>query len=313
MITGTISLQLEYIGYTLNMVDRTESYPFVSVIVPVYNGIPEIEACITGLLGQSYPDDTYEIIVVDNGSEDGTSACVQEFDGVTLLEELNVQSSYAARNTGIEAASGEIFAFLDSDCTAVPEWIEQGVETLQSEKANLAGGTVEFTYSDPPTAAERLDSIAHMQMEHDIRNRGVAKTANLFVHRSVFDSVGRFPDDVQSGGDVEWTKRATDAGHTLVYAPGAKVFHPARQFRALLRKNYRVGKGKYASGTDRSPWYLCRKLLPPRPRRHVDAIGETFDKNPSVSALVQTYLVSWVCKLAIASGWLDKFTSRIRR
>ena len=74
-------------------------------------------------------------------------------------------------------------------------------------------------------------------------NRGVAATANLFVKAEVFESIGLFPDNVKSGGDVQWTARATEKGFLLVYDAQTIVYHPARLFGELLVKLYRVGIG----------------------------------------------------------------------
>ncbi len=220
----------------------TTNLPLVSVIVPVYNGEKQIRACIEALLNQSYPKSRYEILIVDNGSTDATAELVKKYP-VRLLEEREIQSSYAARNKGIRNARGEILAFIDSDCVATSTWVEEGVEILNSESADLVGGKVEFVYSKDRTTAELFDSITSMQIESDIKDRNIGKTANLFVKSLLFDKIGMFPDSVQSGGDVQWTSRATRNGFSLVYAPEAIVKHPARRLKKLLKKQYRVGKG----------------------------------------------------------------------
>lgn len=216
--------------------------PFVTVIVPVYNDAQRIGTCVGALLAQTYPRDCYEVIVVDNGSSDATREVAGRFP-ITVLVENEIQSSYAARNRGIRHAKGELLAFTDSDCTPAPQWIAEGVRAMREQGADLVGGNVRFVYSPSPTGAEVYDSISNLQMEQSIRERKVAKTANLFVRRSVFDEVGLFQDGLQSGGDIFWTKQATSAGKRLVYAPTAEISHPTRRLRELLRKQYRVGRG----------------------------------------------------------------------
>jgi len=218
--------------------------PFVSVIVPVYNDEQRIAICVKALLAQDYQRDRYEVIVVDNGSTDGSFAAVQPFP-VMLLRETDTQSSFAARNLGLHHASGELFAFTDSDCTPAPTWLREGVAALQSG-ADLVGGNVRFVFSPRPTGAEVCDSMANMQMERNIRERGVAKTANLFATKDVIAAIGPFPHDLRSGGDVIWTRRATSAGFQLVFCQKAEVAHPTRRLRALLKKQYRVGHGQRA-------------------------------------------------------------------
>jgi glycosyltransferase involved in cell wall biosynthesis len=218
------------------------TWPFVSVIVPVRNDLG-VTACIEALLGQTYPRDRYEILIVDNGSTDGTPHAIKRHP-VTLLVEDRLSSSYAARNKGVRYARGEVIALADADCRPEPRWIEEGVKGLHSHAADLVGGHVAFLYSARPSGAEIFDAQNNMQQERDIRKRRVAKTANLFVRAHVFDRIGLFPE-VQSGADVYWTRRATDHGLVLAFAPRAVVTHPARRLGALLRKGYRVGRGRH--------------------------------------------------------------------
>lgn len=219
-----------------------DSLPFVSVIVPVYNDPTGISRCLDALRSQTYSNDQFEVLVVDNGSTDDTREAIQEFD-VKLLIEDEVQGSYAARNRGIENAAGSVLAFTDADCTPDPNWIEAGVETLQAEDADLVGGRVVFEFSEQKTAAERFDASVNMRNDKSVRD-GVAKTANVFVRRTVVDDVGLFPSHLPSGGDVHWTQTATDSGYRLVYGEQAIVHHPSRGLAELLRKQYRVGTGQ---------------------------------------------------------------------
>lgn len=226
----------------MHEIETTVEQPFVSVIIPVFNDPDGIRQCLNSLTNQTYPEDRFEIIVVDNDSTDHTPGVVQEFD-VTMCVESGIQGSYAARNTGIEAADGEIIGFTDADCTPSSLWIEAGVSALAEADADMAAGRIRFDFSDEPTSAERFDALMNMRNDKSI-NKGVAKTANLFVRRRVFDQIGSFPDYLISGGDVFWTRKATNAGFELVFAPRAVVRHPSRQLGELLRKQYRVGIGQ---------------------------------------------------------------------
>ena len=120
----------------------TETNPFVSVIVPVYNDPEGIRDCLTALSEQSYPDDRYEVIVVDNGSTDSTRSVISEFP-VTFRIEDEIQGSYAARNTGIANAHGDVFGFVDADCTPEPN-CRPGFwpRTLRIFRGSQPGGTI---------------------------------------------------------------------------------------------------------------------------------------------------------------------------
>jgi glycosyltransferase involved in cell wall biosynthesis len=217
--------------------------PFVSIIVPVYNDETRIGTCIKALLRQTYPAVNLEIIIVDNCSTDRTLDKIKHFP-IKILHENNIQSSYAARNKGIIHARGEIIAFTDSDCTPVAEWLAEGIKAFQKKSVDITSGNVRFTFSSDKTGAEIYDSLTNMQIEENIIRRKVSKTANLFVRSVVFKKIGFFPSRLQSGGDVIWTGLATKNGYNLVYTHRAEVSHPARKLRALMKKQYRVGKGQ---------------------------------------------------------------------
>jgi len=245
--------------------------PFVSIIVPVYNDPKGIGACVRALLNQTYPPENYEILVVNNASTDDTAKVVESF-GVTALSESDIQGSYAARNTGVLHAKGNILAFTDADCLPVSDWLIQGVTALERHEADLLSGHVRFLYSDRRTGAELWDSITNMQIEENIAERNITKTANLFVRKRVFDEIGLFPEELKSGGDVIWTGRATSKGKKLIYHASAEVAHPARRIKELFAKQVRVGKGQPAIWMENGDSALqvaariLRGLIPIRPR-----------------------------------------------
>ena len=220
----------------------SEEQPFVSVIVPVYNDPNGIRECLKALGSQTYPKDLFEVLVVDNGSTDHTRDIIKQFD-VELLVEDEIQGSYAARNLGIESAKGEVLAFTDADCIPDPEWVANGIRTLMEQSADLVGGRVVFEFSNEKSPAERFDASVNMRNDKSVRD-GMAKTANVFVRVSVVDDIGPFPNHFISGGDVQWTRKATNAGYRLVYGENAIVRHPSRSLNDLLKKQYRVGKGQ---------------------------------------------------------------------
>lgn len=229
---------------------KVKGLPFVSVIVPIYNAEAELSGLIKSLVEQTYPSESHEILLVDNGSLDQSRVLMDRltrpYEGrFRLLVERATRGSYAARNLGLSEAKGELIAFADADCRPVETWIEAGVSCLLEQKADLAGGHIIFTYKkEQPSAAEWVDARTNMQMKQDIINRGVTKTANLFVWRKLFDAIGPFRSDLQSGGDVEWTGRATQNGYQLVFAERAALYHPARNWAELFKKQVRVGRGQ---------------------------------------------------------------------
>ena len=290
----------------------------VSVIVPVYNAEKNIEKLIDSLIKQDYPSDSYEIIFIDNNSTDSTYNLIKknilEYP-IKLFKETNIQSSYAARNRGILNSSHDILAFTDSDCIANPKWILNGVETLIREHAGLVGGAIQFYYSDQKTASEMYDSISGIQTKAYIHERNAAPTANLFVNRALFEKLGPFPDDVKSGGDLQWTYNATKKGYKLVYSDNAIVYHPSRTFTQLLRKQFRAGTGltlfKTREGDVNNKIYegILRFIFYPT--------TSTIDKwiqergTPEMRGKIMRMLaISYLCKISYGFGFLLTFLKK---
>jgi len=279
--------------------------PHISVIVPLYNDSSHIGLLLESLLEQDYPNDLLEIIIIDNNSTDTSKQSAQKFP-VTVLEETKIQSSYAARNKGIRHAKGQILAFIDSDCTADAQWLRHGASKLFTESADLVGGQAKFTFSKKETAAEYFDSLTNLALESKI-SRGVAATCNLFVKAEVFDSIGLFPDNVKSGGDVQWTHRATQNGFPLVYAPNAVIYHPARLLPELLRKLYRVsiGMGQILISKQSPKVQIVRAVigkLKPNRLSFIRQLNAQKGSNSMNRKLIRIWLTANLCRFVMALG-----------
>jgi len=227
-----------------NVEEIKMNYPFVSVILPVYNGERYIKKCLESLMNQSYPKDKYEVIVIDNGSSDSTVEILKTITNsqIQVLYESK-RGSYAARNTGVSHSEGEILAFIDSDCVADNNWLMLGVYNLKLiNNQGVIGGRVEF-FSDITNSWGVFDTATFLNQEKAVKS-GTAVTANLFVPKEIFLKIGLFDDELQSGGDVEWTKRCKDKGYILKYCSEVLVYHPVRSsFKELSKKCFRVGYG----------------------------------------------------------------------
>lgn len=124
---------------------------FFSIIIPTYNRRPILEKCLTALEQQPLPANTavdgYEVVVVDDGSTDGTVAWLQQtaaFPHVRLVEQDH-QGPAAARNLGIASAKGDTIIFIDSDLVVTPDFLRAHSETLQQEAEHLGSDRL-FTY-----------------------------------------------------------------------------------------------------------------------------------------------------------------------
>src|SRR4051794_25606038 len=102
------------------------TYPAVSVVIPTYNRGPFLERTIRSLVGQSYPADKLEVIVVDDGSMDGTGQILERCQETSACLRVLRQAKHGpatARNLGIQQSHGEIILFMDDDCVADERWV----------------------------------------------------------------------------------------------------------------------------------------------------------------------------------------------
>jgi glycosyltransferase involved in cell wall biosynthesis len=226
--------------------------PFVSVIIPVLNDFKRLKICLKALEQQTYPQELYEVIVVDNGSIENIELLIEKYPRALLTYESKL-GSYSARNHGIAISSGEILAFTDSDCLPTDTWIENGVKALLSlPNYGLIAGKIEFFFKrfNAPTAIEVFDSITNLQQKKYVKEYHFGATANLFTYKQLFEEVGYFNSDLQSGGDAEWGGRVFSHSYVVSYSEDCCVFHPARNsLKQLIKKVIRQTKGS----RDRNP------------------------------------------------------------
>jgi glycosyltransferase involved in cell wall biosynthesis len=210
--------------------------PSVSVVVPAYNEATTIEGCLDPLLDQSYPRERYEVVVVDNGSTDGTAAVVEEYP-VALVSTPD-GGQYAARNAGIERATGDVLAFTDADVRVAGDWIESGVRAFERVGTDaVVYGRTRPSVDDEPDLWERYDAVRSFGGER-------RQTWNLFATQSVFDRVGRFREHFLSGGDLEWAGRVERSGIPIYHDDAVSAAHPPSDSPgALHRRHVRLGYG----------------------------------------------------------------------
>ena len=211
---------------------------FVSVIIPVFNDSERLQKCLEALQNQTYPQDLYEVIVVDNGSDESIESVVNQFNQALAAYE-STPGSYAARNKGISLAKGEVLAFTDSDCLPAYNWLETGVKHLLSvPNCGLVAGKINMFFKDPnrPRAVELYDSITYLDQKQYIEQYNFGATANLFTFKKVFQDVGLFNHQLKSWGDKEWGNRVFSFDYSIIYADDCCVDHPARNSIIQLSK-----------------------------------------------------------------------------
>jgi glycosyltransferase involved in cell wall biosynthesis len=236
----------------------------VSIIIPVYNDPQGIQTTIESLCDQTASN--YEVIIVDNGSTDNTASVVRRYatnDSIRLASETEIQSSYAARNTGIDHATGNVLGFIDSDMWVEDNYVESIKTTVDDRESPYVGCHVEIIAGE--RSVERYNATTGFPIARYIKQDQFAPTCCLAVHRSVFNQVGKFDERLTSGGDLEFGKRVAAAGFKQVYEPEITLYHPARKrLRELIAKQRRVARGKEQLRRYHPNRFNHRSLVHPR-------------------------------------------------
>ena len=222
------------------------SLPFVSVIVPVYNDAGPLALCLDALEAQTYPRNTYEVVVVDNASDEPIGPLVGRYARARCTTEVT-PGSYPARNRGLAVSRGEVIAFTDADCVPTPGWIASGVRALAEHPGcGAVAGRLQLTFRNParPTALDLYSSLITRRQQVNVEH-GFGETANLFTRRAVVDRVGAFDPQLRARGDVVWGRRVGAAGYRIVYAEDATARHPAPSILKFCRRVRRMTGGRF--------------------------------------------------------------------
>ncbi|OUL30104.1 glycosyltransferase [Nostoc sp. RF31YmG] len=220
--------------------------PKVSVVVPIYNGEIDLPDLISCLLSQTYPKDRVEYLLVDNNSSDRTLTFLKtaaELSPLTIhpLSENQIQSSYAARNTGIRSATGEIIAFTDADCRPQPQWLESLIQPFINLDVVIVVGEI-TALPGKSILEQHADRQETLSQKHTLSHHFCAygQTANLAIRRFALEKVGLFRPYLTTGGDADicWRILMAKIGK-LEFAPNAVVQHRHRTTLKELQSQWR--------------------------------------------------------------------------
>ena len=239
--------------------------PTLSIIIPVHNDQRGIDSLLSALSTQQSQDNELEVIVVDNLSNP-VITIQPSFRSFARVISCTIKGSYAARNAGVAASSGEILAFTDADCLPSSRWIEAGVNALkQHQEEHIIGGEVKIAAPSERTGTALYQYITGFQQKKNIDEKGFSITANIFCWRSTFNRIGNFDETLLSGGDRQWCWRAQRLGVEVCYSQEAYVSTPPRQhFASALRQARRVTAGRMMLLQYHSELCSQQELLPHR-------------------------------------------------
>ncbi len=242
----------------------------VSVIIPAHNEVTFIPRVIRAVLAQRPAEAELEVIVVDDGSADGTPQAARAA-GARVLELAGTGGNpAAARNRGAAAAGGDPLIFLDADCIPGEGWLA-AILAAHERGATVVGGALDLPPGLPATA--RCDYYCGWYLVHSRRPAGPVPhhpPPNLSVRRAAFLGTQGFTERQPlsyTNEEREWQAELQRNGHRMDFEPKAVAYHYNRPgFRNLLRRNYRWAytaiESKSQTGAARFSWiYRHPRLL----------------------------------------------------
>ncbi|MBM4055978.1 MAG: glycosyltransferase [Planctomycetes bacterium] len=197
----------------------------VSVIVPAYNAEKIIGQCLQALKQQNYPSESYEIILVNDGSRDETGKVAQNFN-IKYFWQGN-QGPATARNKGAKEAKGEIILFTDSDCVPDPNWIKEMIAPFNDQNVMAVKGAYRNKQKSIVARFAQLEFEERFEMLKKAESIDMVDTYSAGFRKETFLQLGGFDTSfpVANNEDTELSYRMSKMGYKMVFNPNAIVVH----------------------------------------------------------------------------------------
>ncbi len=218
---------------------KNPKYRYIfSVIVPTYNRVDELKELLFSLEQQTLSQDLFEVIIVDDGSEDSTSDLVEQFSAkgnlnITFLKQ-NHQGPGPARNLGMNKAAGNFFVFIDSDCIADKNWLQAYAKKLETVLPAGFGGPDKVLPDFLPVQKAIDYSMTSFITTGGIRGHSKKKISKYFprsfnmgVRADIIDEIGGM-GNLRHGQDIEFSNRIIKTGQPVIKVDDAIVYHKRR-------------------------------------------------------------------------------------
>jgi len=282
--------------------------PKLSVIIPTHNSKSTIENCIHSLISQSVPRDEFEIIVVDDGSKDGTPDLVKKLGANEVIVTTPCFQG-KARNIGVEHSKARLLAFLDSDCEAKEGWIKTIIEELKNLQA--IGGPV--LNGNPQSLTAWGEYFVEFCAFHENRKRSTIRTipgCNIACTKEVFFKAGGFTDKRLSE-DILFAECLRRGGINEVFVPEVQIRHLCRtQLNKVLSHQKLLGKF-FVRNLENIPGTKSTLLKKSRSVIPIVVIGKTIKsanyaiKAKKISKFILAFPIIFLANISFAHGFFS--------
>ena len=229
----------------------------VSFIVPCKNESSYIEICIRSILSQKSEIFQYELIVIDNGSTDGSIEIIKKFLPKIYLILLPKAKISNIRNHGARIAKGTWLAFIDGDVEIDSNWSEEFIKILKMFEDMKIDKEIIVTGStcNIPKDTNWIQKVWHEQLlMRDKKNDRYINSGHLIVHRKIFRKVDGFDSNIETGEDEKFCEDARLNGALIIKNKNLRVIHYGYPSTTLQFFNRERWHGKGMRSHLRKPW-----------------------------------------------------------
>jgi GT2 family glycosyltransferase len=205
--------------------------PLVSVVIPTYARPERLCGCLAALARQTMPADTFEIVVVDDGSHQPVVPPADTTPAgptIRIIRQPNAGPS-AARNRGVQEARGELIALTDDDCLPTPNWLESLVTAHRQRPDALVGGITFNGLTDDvfATTSQMIIDLVYEHFNTDESSAYFLTSNNMLCSRAAYSELGGFDTSFPRAGaeDRDFCNRWRASGRLLRLIPTATLEH----------------------------------------------------------------------------------------
>lgn len=259
----------------MSLREEISNLPLVSVIIPTHNRESAVTRCVESVLRSNYAN--LEILIVDDGSTDGTFSRLSKFKGVTVIRLEQAQLVSAARNLGCKYAKGELVFLVDDDNVVHPDTVTELVKVISNNPDVGIAGPIMYYLEDPGqiwcsgVSRNYLTSTTRFSNSKPDYSTDCYPTEDIpnafMVRKNVFEKVGHFDQDLfaQHMEEADFCQRATRNGYHVVMVPKATIWHdvPVRKWPYRGARNLHMSSNLRAYYVARNRILFMRKYAPP--------------------------------------------------